>query len=166
LIGPIFVKIAIEKSGEAGLDISIDDLIAKTKVKEIMNRDIPLIKETMDLKRILKIFSENNNINYPVVDNSNKLIGIITIETIKEVFLESELESILLAHDIMEPLICTVKEDFTVDDVRNKMEKYLVDFMPVVNDKNEVIGFVESRQIKRLVSNKILAMKKKLESLE
>ncbi len=165
IIGPYFVKIAVVKSEEAGLNITEEDLIKQTKVKEIMNKDIPRIPETMNLKHILRVFSENDSLYYPVVDSSGKLIGVVAIEAVKDVFLENELSNLLLAHDIMEPVEHTAHERDSVDEIKRRMDKYLIEYMPIVDENNKLIGFVNNKQIKHLISNKILELQKKVDSL-
>ena len=66
------------------MNITEEDLIKKTKVNDIMDKKPPLISENSPLARVLKIFSSSNNLNYPVVDNKNKLVGVISVESIKQ----------------------------------------------------------------------------------
>ncbi len=49
-----------------------------TKVKEVMSVDIKTVTEDMTVSKIVNIMLNNNIHRLPVLDNNNKLIGIIT----------------------------------------------------------------------------------------
>ena len=155
IIGPPFVKLAVVKAKEVGLNITEDDLIKKTLVKDIMDKDIPLIYEHMALGEILRIFSRHKNLFYPVVDSRKRLTGIITIDNIKNTFVTSGLDKFLVAQDLIEPVIAVVTPETPMSDVKNLLEKNHLEYLPVVSNGNKVVGFLESREITRLISRKI-----------
>ncbi len=158
LIGPPFVKIAIQKANEIGLNITEDDLLKKIVVKEIIEKNIPMIKETANIKQILEMFVKSKYFYFLVVNSERRLVGIISIEGVKELFLEHELSLYLLAYDIMEPVIVTSSTDEFITDVKSKMEKYDVEFIPVVGPNNEAKGMIERRQIGKVISKKIMEL--------
>jgi CBS domain-containing protein len=166
IIGPTFVKSAITRAGEVGLNITEEDLIRQTHARDIMQKDTPLIYENMPLNKILKIFSSHANIFYPVVDVSKKLVGIMTIDTIKNTFMTRGLDDFLLAHDLMEPVIAEATPDTSMSEVKEMLDNYHMEYLPVVDKTKKVVGFLESRAIKRLISQKIVAIQKHSESLE
>jgi len=155
IIGPPFVKLAVVKAKEVGLNITEEDLIRKTRVKDIMDREIPLIYENMPLGKILRIFSSHKNLFYPVVDSKKKLVGIITIDNIKNTFVTSGLDRFLLAQDLMEPIVAVVTPETPMSDVKNILERNHLEYLPIVSNDNKVVGFLESREITRLISRKI-----------
>ncbi len=165
ILGPSFVKTAIMKAGEAGLDITEDDIIRQSTAKDIMDHRIPLIYETMSLNEIMRIFSESDNLYYPVVNSDKKLLGIITIDNIKDTLAASELAGILLAHDLMEPVIVATAPETTLSEVKEILGRYGVEYLPVVNKEKVVLGMLESRSMQRQISRRIIEMRKKAEAL-
>jgi CBS domain-containing protein len=49
-----------------------------TKVEEVMSVDIKTVREDMTVSKVVNIMLNNNINRLPVLDNDNKLIGIIT----------------------------------------------------------------------------------------
>jgi len=63
------------------------------KVGEIMTREVISLKPDMTLKEAAEIFAKNNINGAPVVDENNKLLGILTIKDILKL-IKSRMESI------------------------------------------------------------------------
>jgi CIC family chloride channel protein len=133
--------------------------------KEIIGKNIPIIKETANIKQILEIFVKSKYFYFLVVNSERRLVGIISIEGVKELFLEHELSLYLLAYDIMEPVIVTSSPDEFITDVKSKMEKYDVECIPVVGPNNEAKGMIERRQIGKVVSKKIMELNEQITKL-
>jgi Kef-type K+ transport system membrane component KefB/predicted transcriptional regulator len=165
LIGPPFVKIAVQKAHEVGLNINENDLLKKIRVASIMDSSIPLINETADLNKVLRIFSKNQYFYFPVIDDRKKLVGIISIDSIKEFFIEYELSSFLVAYDIMDRVPVTSSKNELAVELKNKMKKYDIEYMPVVSADKTMEGFVERRQIDKIISQKIMELHKKADTL-
>jgi CBS domain-containing protein len=159
------MRIAITKAGEAGLNITEEDIIRESKVKDIMDESIPLIYENMSLSEILKIFGETDNLYYPVVDKKRKLLGVITVDHIKNSLTTSGLDTFLLAHDLMEPVIAKSSPNLPMTEALETLGRYNIEYLPVVSAKDEIIGFLERRQISRKISTKLIELQKQAESL-
>ncbi|MFW6124325.1 MAG: cation:proton antiporter [Acidobacteriota bacterium] len=166
LTGPYFVKMAVTKAGEVGLNVTEEDLIKKSKVKDVMDPNPPLIYENMHLNKILEIFSSHDNLYYPVVNKDKYLIGIISIDHLKKTFMLSGLDDVLLAYDLMEPVIAVTYPDTPMTEARDEMARNHVECVPVVSKDNKLVGFIESRSIQRLISKKIAEVEKKSLELE
>jgi CBS domain-containing protein len=55
------------------------------------------------------------------------------------------------AHEIMNRQVYKVKEDDTVRSVIEKFIKYQISGLPVVNDRNEIVGYVSDGDIMRYI---------------
>ncbi|MBD3412833.1 MAG: CBS domain-containing protein [Candidatus Aminicenantes bacterium] len=166
LTGPAFVKIAVTKAGEAGLNVTEEDLIKKSKVRDIMDPDPPVIYENMCLNKILEVFSNHDNLYYPVVNKDKYLMGIISIDHLKKTFMLSGLNEFLLAYDLMEPVIAVIHPDTPMTEAKETMSLNRTECLPVVSEDNKLLGFVESRSIQKLISQKIAELERKSLNLE
>jgi Kef-type K+ transport system membrane component KefB/predicted transcriptional regulator len=165
IIGPLAMRIAITRAGEAGLNITEEDIIRESTAKDIMDTKIPLIYENMSLTQILKIFSETDNLYYPVVDKAKKLLGVITVDHIKNSLMTSGLHSFLLAYDLMEPVVAKATPSLPMQEVQETLNRYNLEYLPVVSTHDEVIGFLERRQISRKITTKLIELQEKAEAL-
>ncbi len=156
LIGPYFVRVAIIKAKEAGLNITEEDLLDQISVVEMMNRDVPLITEDMPIEKVISIVKENDYLYYPVVDREGKLKGSLTIESIRNVLTLSDLGSFILAQDLMEPVYASAFSDDKLSDVIGDLNKF--ECLTVVDKENKPVGVLELRRVKKSLSDKLMEM--------
>ena len=166
LIGPPCTKLAVTKAGEVGLNITEEDIIQQNKASDLMDKNPPLIYENMQLQDILRIFSENDNLYYPVVNKHKELTGIITVEGIKQTILDMDVGSIILAHDLMEPVLAKTAPDVSITEVKEKLNGYNIEYLPVVDRIGRLEGFIERQDLNRFISTKVIASQKLADSLE
>ena len=136
------------------------------KVKDIMTRDVVKIGPSAGIREIYNIFRKKNVGGVPVVDNENKLIGLITKTEILEVLipdyfgmvtdflfiddfgaLEEKLESLpslelFVAEDLMISGPISIKENASLMKAPVLMNKYNIRRLPVVDDDNNLVGIV------------------------
>jgi len=141
-------------------------------VKEFMVRDIPLLHEESSMKRILEIFSNSGHNILPVVNDDNVLLGLISIEELLDNLLFSKedislLEKmsffadffsdvvenvdlilpLVLAKDIMQGNVFTIRESSSMIKAAVLMKKKNVHKLIVVNEKNVPTGYVSRNEI-------------------
>lgn len=166
IIGPAAVKYAVTKGGEVGLNITAQDLIRQSKGRDIADIDIPLIKEHESLGNILKIFVSRDNLYYPVVNGDDVLVGILSIENLKDTFIASDLSEYLLAHDIMENVIHTTTLETQASEIYTLFDKSLVPSIPVIDNSGKVKGMIENRRMQQLISKRLSDLKNKAGDME
>jgi len=161
LIGPPFTKLAVTKAGEVGLNVTEEDIMQNTKTKDMMDKNPPLIYENTSLDKILKLFSQTNNLYYPVIDSNKRLSGIISVDSIKKTFMEAGLVGLILADDLKEPVVATVSEETVLSEAKEVLDKYNLEYLLVVAKDKKVAGFIERRILSKLVSTKVMELQKK-----
>jgi len=75
--------------------VSMTDLVladGNTKLKDIMETDVPTVSTDMDQEEVANIFSKYDLVSMPVVDKENHLVGRITIDDIVDVLEEEGAE--------------------------------------------------------------------------
>lgn len=166
IVGPACVKMAMIKAKEVGLNITEEDLIYKTKVCDLMDKNPPLIYTNTSLTKILNIFSTSANLYYPVVDEDKKLRGIITVDSLKNLFMETGLSNLLLAVDFMEPIVDSVAPESSIFSVKEILDRYNLEYLPVIEQDKTIAGFVERRILNKRISTKILELQRQADALE
>ncbi len=165
IAGPAFVKVAVTKAGEVGLNITEEDVVQKSKAKDLMDKNPPLIYENMQLAGILRIFSNNDYLYYPVINKDRKLRGIITVESIKQTFLETDIGGLILANDLMQPVIAKTSAEAPISEVKETLNRYDIDYLPVIDEHNKIEGFIERKKLNKFVSTKIIELQKQADTL-
>ena len=91
LIGLVTGGLVKEKSGANSTSLSIYELnylLSKTQVKDIMITDVKTISQDVFVEEAAQTMLENEISVLPVVDEQNKVIGIITDKDIFQAFVE------------------------------------------------------------------------------
>lgn len=142
------------------------------KAKDIMTRDVVTIKGGDTVKAAAKIINENDLSGLPVVDEDNKVIGIITegdlirrvsklsgpsyIEILGGIFpLERKKDFIdkvnkstgYLVKDMMTEDVITISEDAELEEVATLMVKEKVKRIPIVDDEKRLIGIISRKDV-------------------
>jgi CBS domain-containing protein len=167
LIGPFFVKVSIQRAGEAGMNITEEDLIKTYKVGDVMAKDVPIIAVGMSLREVIKIVSDTDDFYYPVVDRDKKLVGGITLGGIRDTFTTQELNDWLIALDIAEPIHGTVAQDVKLSEALEKTTRLDLEHLPVVESEQagNFVGILDVRAAYRQLSAEVLAKQKETDNL-
>jgi len=158
ILGPMLVKVGVEKAGEVGMNVTEEDLIKTYKVADVMDTEPVSIPQDLPLQQILEVFSTTDSVYYPVIDGQSRLRGIITIPDIKEMFANRDVAGWLLACDVAEPVHDKTTPNRPLEEAIEWMRRYNVGNMPVVTgDGNDtLVGVLDYRKVLRKISAEVL----------
>jgi Kef-type K+ transport system membrane component KefB/predicted transcriptional regulator len=167
MIGPIGVKMGAGKAGELGLNVTEEDLIKTYKVSNVMEADVPVIAAGASLSDVLKMVSSTAHLCYCVVDDRRKVIGAVTLEGIRNIFVAGELNDWLVALDIAEPVVEVVTPDTALSEAVELMERDSLEYVPVVVSKQskEYASVLDSRAVHRQLSAEVLSKQREADSM-
>jgi len=124
--------------------------LKKYSVKDIMTKEnyATPIKSGDPLYEMIKIFFNSNFLMHPVVNENNKIVGMIKYDKIKNIMLTSPDDS-RLAGDLMETrLIPKVKLNETLDIVvHNFFRKKTDEIFVIDNTTQEYVGIIRKRDV-------------------
>ncbi|MBN2712182.1 MAG: cation:proton antiporter [Planctomycetes bacterium] len=156
--GPPLVKMAIQRSGEAGRNITDEDVIASSKVSDMMAGDINPFNESMRLVDAVKALSASNLDMVPVVDGGGKLIGTISLQGMRNVLIDQDTWQWLLVSDVLEPVPECVFADASLHDALELMAQVHATQMPVINNKEErkPEGILDYNMARRRITDEVI----------
>jgi CBS domain-containing protein len=157
IIGPPFVRFAVIRAGEAGENVTEDDLLASYSVSEIMDSKPAVLKSNDSLEQVLQTASESDSLFYPVVDEESSLIGIISFLKIKNLFIMEGLENLVLACDLMTDVRAVTVPEARLTEALEKMKELEMEALPVVgNDEDQhLVGMIEQSRIRQALGREI-----------
>ncbi len=166
-IGPLCVKVSVRKAGEAGMNITEEDLIKTYRLSDVMDTDVPTIPAGSSLSEVVKVVSSTDNFYYPVVDNDKKLIGAITLDGIRNTFTTQELNDWLVALDIMEPPIAKVTPAVALSEAFEKTQQLDIEYIPVVvsGQDETFVGILDCHSVRRSLSAEVLKRQQKADNI-
>lgn len=129
------------------LSYLITRFLSHTVVRDVMTRDVECIEEGTTIAVAARRMIRCGINHLPVLTPSGKLTGIVTSWDIAK----AVASNFLWLDEIMSRDVVTVTEDEPVDEAARKMETHSISALPVVDDKEKVIGLVTSEAISTLV---------------
>ncbi len=134
--------------GDFAVDI-MESLTVRDAVPE--GRQAQTIPENMPFEQILQHMLGSSQQDFPVVDNDEKLKGIISLTDLREAMADKELHRLLLARDVAIEGVVTVTMDDTLNEALRIMAALDVRELPVVNGKDQrnVVSIVSRKDITR-----------------
>ncbi len=162
IIGPPCVKVAVEKAGEVGLNMTEEDLVKAFTVGDVMDRTAPSFPKDMLLVDALPAIAKTDAMTYPITNGNGNLCGIVTIDELKVSFGGGGLTDWLLICDAMQPVSDKVKESMLLQEALTRMRELSLEYMPVVADDDEsrYVGMLELRAVNSYLSREILRRRK------
>ncbi|MFQ5863772.1 MAG: magnesium transporter [bacterium] len=94
-VGEVYNVYAVDDSGKLVGVLPLKKLIlarSNQRVKNIMNKDVISVPTNMDQEEVANVFRRYNLVSVPVVDESEKLVGRITVDDVVDVMEEEASE--------------------------------------------------------------------------
>lgn len=167
IFGPMLVKLGVSKAGEVGMNVTEEDLIKTYSVKDVMETSPTTIAHDLPLDKILEVFSTTESLCYPVIDGKSRIVGVITVAGIKEMFANRDVAGWLLACDVAEPVLDRTTPDKPLQEAIEWMRRYDLENMPVVTaqDNDRLAGMLDLRMVNRRISAEVLSRRKKADEM-
>jgi Mg/Co/Ni transporter MgtE len=167
VFGPMLVKLGVKKAGEVGMNVTEEDLIKTYAVRDVMNSEPASIPQDLPLHQILEVFSTTDSLYYPVVDSQSRIIGVITVAGIKEMFANQDVAGWLLACDVAEPVLDRTTPRKPLEEAMERMRHYDLENMPVVvgDGSDELVGVLDYRMVNRKISAEVLHRRKRADEM-
>ncbi len=130
-----------------------ESILNNIKVKDVMIKDdIITFKKSTPLYEIINGIQKASHLNFPVADDNNNLIGMLSLDDIKSVMFDESVKPLLVADDICRKKDITyIYPDETLADAMSKMGLRDLGAIPVVektsNNKLKLLGLLRRSDI-------------------
>lgn len=118
----------------------LQGLVSNVKVKEFMTTPVVTLSGTCTISEAKEIMRKKRISGVPIVDDEEKLVGIISIEDIIISLQNSTMEDPINKH--MTRNVISVKEDDYVSSLIDLFSVHTYHRLPVVNHDKEVLGVI------------------------
>ncbi|MHB1686906.1 MAG: chloride channel protein [Ignavibacteriaceae bacterium] len=120
--------------------------IQQIKVRDLIESDFVAVNPNMTLRKIMdRIIHTKRNL-FPVLDVDKNIVGIITLDNIREIMLNTDVYDVILAYEIMNPVFHSIDINADINHVLEKFEENDV-WNLVVTDKGKYCGFISKSNI-------------------
>lgn len=125
----------------------VANFLSRLSAQDIMQPDFPVIRKATPIKQASKVIIESDHTHIPVADSDGKLLGILTAWDIANA-VANDLSSL---EPIMTTNVITAGPDEPITSIVDKISKFKISALPVVDEKQNVIGLVTSDTLTQLV---------------
>ncbi|MEJ2705074.1 MAG: cation:proton antiporter [Sedimentisphaerales bacterium] len=158
LFGPPMVKLAIKLSGESGRNVTREDVIESLTVADVMETDVITLAENQPITKAAHIFVEHEFLIYPVVNRDNEMIGILSLDALKDLLSNPDAWAWLLVSDVMRQIEQKVFSTTGLKEVLDRMYELNLDQLVVIeqSDGNVPIGLLDVAKAKERIDIEVL----------
>lgn len=120
--------------------------IQKLSISELIEKDFLKISPEIPIGKLVKEILKTNRNIFPVVDKNGKLLGVITLNDIRSLLLNSEVYNLLLAYEIMDKNFHSIDISSDINDVLDIFERDDV-WNVAVTENGKYIGFISKSNL-------------------
>ncbi|HET9807112.1 MAG TPA: CBS domain-containing protein [Nitrososphaeraceae archaeon] len=127
-------------------------------IHEIMSKNVVKVNHEISALEISKIMVKQGVSSVGIIDNDNKIIGIVTEkDLIREVCAKNILANTLTAAKIMSSPLITINKNSNINDAAKLMVEKKIKHLAIY-ENNDIIGIVTTSDLINFLRNKIKSM--------
>ncbi len=136
----------LAKKGELITDDRDKKILSYITLDSILEKDFQPVFEKSKLRELITIIEKSHRNVYPVVSDDNKLVGIIQLDSIREIMFHQELYDKVLIKELMQKPPAVISLDESMETVMQKFDETHAWNLPVVS-KGIYAGFISKSVI-------------------
>lgn len=157
VIGPAAVKVAITRTGEIGRNVTEEDIISELTVADVLIPDPVTLSTDTLLHDVFETISAHDQLAFPVVTPTGVCQGVISLESLKALFVEQDLWGWMIAGDVMVPITDVVRSDTPLAEALITLEQLEAEETIVRDpDTRKPVGVFGLRSAKRQISTRLV----------
>ncbi len=128
-------------SGKIFTDDRDHNILTTINTSNLIETNFQKIAPNETLGDLIKVIAKSQRNIFPVVDEEDKLLGIIFLDKIREIIFKTEMYSIILVKELMSKPEATIHPEETMEKVMKKFDDTGAWNLPVT-DNGKYIGFL------------------------
>lgn len=121
-------------------------ILTSIKTSNLIENDFQSVLATDSLGTLVKTLSQSKRNIFPVVDERNRLLGIITLDDIREIMFNYELHEKVSVSDLMAMPAATIQSHESMEEVMKKFDETGAWNLPVI-ESGGYIGFISKSSV-------------------
>ena len=139
--------IRLAKRGELITHHKDKAVLTFLKIEDLLEKNIPTVSPDMTLGQMVKVISNSNRNIFPVVNNENKLLGLVLMNDIRNIMFRPELYERFTVEKFMVGSPAKIEINKSMEDVMYTFEKTKAWNLPVVDEKGEYVGLLSQSSV-------------------
>jgi CIC family chloride channel protein len=142
----MYTKKLVVRGVKIAHDMEVE-VLSSVCVKDAMVQQVITVSDNTTVRELAHLIQATEHMGFPVLDDSGKLVGIITHHDIHNAILENKYD--LKVKDVRSKNLLLAYPNDTLDDTVHKMVENNISHLPVVDPTNpsQLIGFITKGDI-------------------
>lgn len=137
----------LAKKGELLTHHKDKAVLTLMKVENVVEKDFVVVHPEMDLGELVKAISTSRRNIFPVTDKSGILIGIVTLDDIRNIMFRQELYHRFTVGKLMTAIPARLYDTDNMEQVMRTFDDTKAWNLPVVDEEGHYLGFVSKSKI-------------------
>ena len=137
----------LAKKGELLTHHKDKAVLTLMKVENVVEKDFVVVHPEMDLGELVKAISASRRNIFPVTDKSGILIGIVTLDDIRNIMFRQELYHRFTVGKLMTAIPARLYDTDNMEQVMRTFDDTKAWNLPVVDEEGHYLGFVSKSKI-------------------
>ncbi len=146
------------------------DILEGILVRDVPPNDRPLIRvhESMLLKQIVQMLAESRQHYFPVVDESDRMIGIFSSDDVRAYLYNDAIWELAMARDVMTSKLVTVTPEDDLNSALKRFTELNLDELPIVDpkDRSHLLGMLRRKDTIALYNRRLAELKQTTDDSE
>ncbi len=157
LFSPSIYTIKLLKQGVRLRGSAESELMRVTKVRRLLRPFPETMPPNTPMNQVMRKTLDGTMAHQYVVNENDKLLGVITLRRLKTIFGETGIEdAMLVAADVMKSPVTTVSLDDTLDVAMAHLSRLDTEMIPVLNSEQRLVGSITRHDVLVFFEHEIL----------
>lgn len=121
-------------------------ILSSLKTSAIIETDFHKVAPDMKLRDLVEVVAHTHRNIFPVVDNENCLVGVIYLDSLREIMFKIDMYDKVLAKELMKTASTVISSNESMHSVMKKFDETGAWNLPVI-DNEQYIGFVSKSSV-------------------
>ena len=139
--------IRLAKRGELITHHKDKAVLTFLKVEDLLEKNIPTVTPDMTLGEMVKVISNSNRNIFPVVDNENKLLGLVLMNDIRNIMFRPELYEKFTVEKFMVGSPAKIDISQSMEEVMDTFESTKAWNLPAVDEDGKYMGLLSQSTV-------------------
>ncbi|MFY0688054.1 MAG: chloride channel protein [Cyclobacteriaceae bacterium] len=134
-------------------------VLTQINLKKLVEKDLLKIHPDRTVEDLVHLVKKSKRNIFPVINDQNELVGIITLDRIREIMFDQEARKEVVVKTLMQQVPNTVSPNESMRSVMSKFETTQAWNLPVIED-GQYLGFVSKSRIFNAYRTKLIRQSK------
>lgn len=130
-------------------------ILTLLSLKKVVEDDFKIVSPNLNLGELVKVVSKSRRNLFPVIDENESLVGVLTLDDFRGIMFESERYEETFVSELMSPPPALIESDENMNEVMKKFQSTGAWNLPVV-ENGKYIGFVSKSKLFSVYRRKLM----------